>query len=205
MSSRILLLVLPCCAARLLPVESPPLLNSPIFSLATLNADGSTNMNILTYATPVGVDPRLWAISLFRKTRSHANFASRGGGMLQLLRSQHVDIVYVLGGISGADTDKASACAEAGFAWLDAGTPDGHRILPECASYIQLTQMGDLVDAGTHDLAICRVDGFLVPDSADLAKCTDGTLREWYRDALSSVALRDAGIISDQGRAIARE
>jgi hypothetical protein len=36
---------------------TPPLLDVPTYSLATLNEDGSTNMNILTYATPVAIRP----------------------------------------------------------------------------------------------------------------------------------------------------
>ena len=53
-----------------------PLLDVPVYSLATLNGDGSTNMNILTYASPMGIRPeRLWQISLYRGTRTHANFA----------------------------------------------------------------------------------------------------------------------------------
>lgn len=42
-------------------------LNMPVFSLATINEDGSTNMNIVTYASPAGIEPeRLWMISLYK-------------------------------------------------------------------------------------------------------------------------------------------
>lgn len=42
-------------------------LSVPVFSLATINEDGSTNMNIVTYASPVGIEPeRLWMISLYK-------------------------------------------------------------------------------------------------------------------------------------------
>lgn len=42
-------------------------LSVPVFSLATVNEDGSTNMNIVTYASPVGIEPeRLWMISLYK-------------------------------------------------------------------------------------------------------------------------------------------
>lgn len=42
-------------------------LSVPVFSLATINEDGSTNMNIVTYASPVGIKPeRLWMISLYK-------------------------------------------------------------------------------------------------------------------------------------------
>ena len=187
----LLLSAAPASAALLSPVESPPVLNSPVFSLATLNPDGSTNMNILTYATPAGVKPRLWAISLFRKTRTHANFVSERSGILQLLSEPHSSLVYTLGGQSAADVDKAAACADAGFGWLDGPGEGTAMVLPGCASYIRLVQVGELQDAGEHDLALCRVEEFLV----EAQGATDEV-------ALSTAALREAGIITDRGKAI---
>jgi hypothetical protein len=77
-------------------------------------------MNLLTYASPVGIRPyRLWAISLYRDTRTHANFAARRTGVLQQLTIAHAPLTYTLGGTSAADssTDKRAACAELGFEW----------------------------------------------------------------------------------------
>ena len=72
-------------ALKLAPMEGPPVLNSPVYSLATRNDDGSTNMQILTYATPAGVSPRMWAISLYKPTQTYANFAAQRTGILQQL------------------------------------------------------------------------------------------------------------------------
>lgn len=42
-------------------------LSVPVFSLSTVNEDGTTNMNIVTYASPVGIEPeRLWMVSLYK-------------------------------------------------------------------------------------------------------------------------------------------
>ena len=42
-------------------------LSVPVYSLATANEDGSTNMNIVTYASPVSIEPdRLWMVSLYK-------------------------------------------------------------------------------------------------------------------------------------------
>lgn len=80
-------------------VDSPPPLNSPVFSLATVGADGVTDMNILTYCSPVGIRPtRKWAVSLYRSTLSHQNFVRNGGGVLQLLRVKHAGLTFTLGG-----------------------------------------------------------------------------------------------------------
>jgi hypothetical protein len=78
---------------------TPPLLDSPTYSLATLNLDGSTNHNILTYATPLSVTPlRVWSIGLFKGTRSEENFQRTGMAVLQLLREPHAKLVQLLGG-----------------------------------------------------------------------------------------------------------
>lgn len=191
-------------AALLAPLDGPPVLSSPVYSLATLNPDGSTNMQILTYATPVGIAPRTWALSLYRPTQTHANFKARRSGVLQLLTEKHANLVYLLGGQSGNDIDKAAACKEAGFAWLDA--PDmvdeggwaggGPQLLPGCAAYVRLVQEdGDELRAfGEHEMAVCRVDGMLGDSDA-----------AGFDGALSTRACRDLGLITDRGKAIPPE
>lgn len=176
----------------LLPLEVPPPLNNPVFSLATTDSSGGTNMNILTYASPVGIAPRRWVISLFRKSETHRNFASKRSGVLQLLRPCHAPLTYTLGGCSSRDVDKVEACRKLGFEWQHF---DGHDelLLPDCAAYYRLVQEGEFIDAGEHDVAICRLEGVFVSDeskgSAD--------------SALDTRELRTLGLISDAGRAMA--
>ena len=190
MPGLLLLLAIPPFAALLLATDAPPVLNTPVYSLATLNDDGSTNMNILTYATPVGVQPRLWAVSLFRKTLSRDNFVAHKGGVLQQLCNSHAQLTYPLGGLSGRDVDKASACAGAGFAWMDAIEDGQPQLLPGCAMYVRLEQVGELQEAGEHDVALCRVDFYTGLDGPP----SDG--------ALCSSSLRAKKLITDRGRAI---
>ena len=144
--------------ALLVPLETPPPINNPVFALATVDAAGVTNMNILTYASPVGISPRRWMISLFRKSESHGNFCKRRTGVLQLLRPCHAPLVYKLGGCSSRDVDKAQACEELGFEWKQF---EGHDelLLPDCAAYYRLTLEGDVLNAGEHDAALCVLDG----------------------------------------------
>ena len=175
-------------------LDRPPVLNVPVYSLATIDSSGSTNMNILTYATPVGIRPeRLWSISLFRGTRTHANFASCRAGVLQQLTEEHAPLIYTLGGTSGAAVDKARECARQGFVWEAAPECRGdERVLSGCYAYYRLEQVGELITAGEHDVAICRVTAILASE-------------KWSRHPLSTAALRDAGLISDFGRAIPPE
>ena len=196
----VLLALLPNVAGLILqPTDAPPVLNSPVFSLATLNSDGTTNMQILTYATPVGVSPRMWAVSLYRPTLTHANFVTRRTGILQLLCEEHAPLVHALGGRSGRDDDKAAACSAAGFAWTEppAAWSDEsaalERILPGCATYLRLVQVGELTACGEHDVAVCRIEGMLAPPAGAGPSMAD---------ALSSARLRELGIITDRGKAI---
>ncbi len=100
MSLALVGLLLPVPGAVVLKrLEAPPVLTSPVFSLATLDASGATNMNLLTYVSPVGIRPdRLWTISLFRKTASAENFVARRTGVLQQLTHAHAPLTYALGG-----------------------------------------------------------------------------------------------------------
>ena len=88
--------------------EVPPLVDVPVWSMATLNEDGSTNFNILTYATPVSIRPnRLWTLGLFKQTKSYERKC-----ILQLLTADHIPLVRLLGGRSGNDIDKEEECAK---------------------------------------------------------------------------------------------
>ncbi|KAJ1493020.1 hypothetical protein T484DRAFT_1769517 [Baffinella frigidus] len=142
--------------APLQRIDPPPAtLSGPVFSLATLNADGTTNMNVLTYAVPVGLSPtRTWVISLFQGTLSHENFRTRGAGVLQLLRRRHVPLVPILGKQCGRDSDKKAASDEAGFPWEAkdvGGREEVPLLLPGCAAYYPITMKGEYVNAGEHD------------------------------------------------------
>ncbi|KAH8044371.1 hypothetical protein JL721_12873 [Aureococcus anophagefferens] len=138
------------------PLEAP-LLSSPVYSLATLNGDDSTNMNICTYATPVGIRPqRRWTLSLYRGTRSHANFAARRRGVLQLLREAHAPATHA-GGVSGRESAPSArrACEALGLEWETCGDWD-ERVLPGCAAYLRLVAVDGSVDCGDHEVFICR-------------------------------------------------
>jgi len=173
----------------------PPLLDTPTYSMATRNEnDGTTNMNILTYATPVSVRPdRVWTLGLYKETLSYDNFVRERTCILQLLTKEHIPLVKILGGTSGRDVDKAQECELLGFSWgsLSANhdaEEELPNVLPNCAYYLKLTAIGDIVDCGSHCVAICKVDDMLVSDEGSKT------------DYVSTAILRDLGIITEQGR-----
>jgi len=168
----------------------------PTFSLATVGEDGTTNMNIVTYASPVSIQPeRLWSIGLVKSSLSHSNFSLQRDGILQLLRPQHASLVKLLGGLSGRDVDKQSDCRNLGFKWqsLDENDCTLPLILPDCAHYLKI-QCVEVVDGGSHDVFICKVDGMWDTEGS---KDDDDSY-------LSTRRLRQLGIITEQGR-VSRE
>ena len=190
--SELIMLILLVANPALVRLEAPPPLNTPVFSLATLDSAGRTNMNMLTYASPVGISPRRWVISLFRKTETHTNFVERRTGVLQLLRPCHAPLTHTLGGCSSRDVDKAERCDALGFRWHKL---DGHDelLLPQCAAYYRVTLDAELKNCGEHDAALCVLEGVYVEEEGAAL------------DALCSSQLRALGLISDAGRAIPPE
>lgn len=185
--------------------STPPLLSSPVFSLATItnrNDDGdtttttTTNHNILTYATPVSVLPdRMWCLGLYKQTLSYENFVRNRCGILQLLTNEHIPYVRLLGGKSGRDISKIEECQRLGCpfeALHDDDTDTVYQLISKCQSYIKLIAVGDIVDAGSHAIAICRVD----------ATYTNGGDENASSGHLATATLRDLGIINEQGRVV---
>jgi flavin reductase (DIM6/NTAB) family NADH-FMN oxidoreductase RutF len=180
-----LLAALFVAAAALQATSTPPLVDVPTYCMATLNEDGSTNMNILTYATPVSVKPhRVWSLGLYKETLSYTNFIRTRSCILQLLTKDHIPLIKLLGGTSGRTVDKHAECAKLGFEWTENGRL---QVLPGCAYYLKMSAMGEIVDAGSHAGAMCRVDEMLVSTDEKQAY-------------LSTAKLRELGIITEQGR-----
>jgi flavin reductase (DIM6/NTAB) family NADH-FMN oxidoreductase RutF len=172
----------------------PPLLDVPTYSIATLNHDGSTNMNILTYATPVGVEPhRVWALGLFKGTLSHENFLRTKKCILQLLGEEHVAVIRILGGMSGRDISKGAECSKQSFDWQQYDAAE-MKLLPRCLYYIKLSCIGDILDVGNHDVALCRVEEMFIPNDIGINP-----------NYLSTGKLRKLGIINEKGRIISPE
>jgi flavin reductase (DIM6/NTAB) family NADH-FMN oxidoreductase RutF len=159
-------------SASLLKSQPIPKFNVPVWSLSTLNKNGETNMNILTYATQVSIKPKpLWALSLYKGTLSHDNFIAKGWAILHLLSPEKHSVVSILGKTSGRDVNKMAGlkAAEQNLLALD--------VLPEIVSgglqeskqhvnvfsdspvilWVKRSKDHDIIDAGDHDVILCEV------------------------------------------------
>jgi len=201
----------------------PPLLDVPVYSLSTLGSsdndgDGTattnnkSTMNILTYATPVSIKPhRMWSISLYKGTLSHENFTRNRRGVLQLLCPEHAsckgksgvegELIRLLGGSSGSDVDKRILCKEMGYEWerLPPNENDGKdiewpKVLPSSIYYLKLELVGDMIDCGSHEVALCKVVSMI--SSEEITDASEEL------DSLSTRQLRRDSIISELGRVI---
>lgn len=200
------LLLCLCASSAYQATTIPPLIDVPTFSLSTSGCgDNESTMNILTYASPVSIKPhRMWSISLYKGTLSHENFTKEKRGILQLLRPEHAsckgELIRVLGGSSGRDVDKKTMCEQLGFSWetlkCNGGTTDNDgwpQILPRCVYYLKLELVGEMIDCGSHDVALCRVVE-MVSSEDDSINAADEL------EYISTRALRDMDIISEFGR-----
>ena len=137
---------------------------------------------------------------------SHENFARERSGVLQMLRPGHDnaevgELIRVLGGSSGRDVDKRVVCANLGYTWgklIEGGEEDEETkwplVLPSCIYYLKLEMVGDLIDCGSHDVALCKVVSMISGDEIENAG-----------DELNYIStrnLREMGIISEFGRVI---
>ncbi len=192
LSTRLCLLIFNCSWINgLQPTIVPPLIDVPTYSLATKDVEGKTGMNILTYATPINIKPdRIWSLSLYKGTVTHDNFSRTGKGVLQLLAPSHATLVKLLGGSSSRDVDKKLECKKLGIEWvsIDSESPE---LLPNCSYYLKVSLVGNLIDCGSHELAICKIESMHIPDEADNAD---------NNAYLNTAKLREMGIITKEGR-----
>lgn len=72
-----------CCRATDTPAPPSAALSVPVYSLVT-GGDAPT-ANIVTYASPVSIQPRVIAAGLYRGTLSHENAMRDRRGILQIL------------------------------------------------------------------------------------------------------------------------
>lgn len=138
-------------------------LSLPVYSLATVGPNGATpTMNLVTYASPISLKPRHYALGLYLDTLSWANMRATRTGVLQVLGEQHATLFELLGRTSGRQVDKLAALAERGVP-VSRREKDGIPLLGDSCGWIELRFAAEPVNYGDHDVVICEVTNWHTP------------------------------------------
>lgn len=180
-------------------------LSVPVYSLSTLpptDANTSTSssniatLNLVTYASPISINPPRYALGLYKDTLSRENMLATGIGVLQLLRKQHAPLFHLLGKTSGRDVDKfktllnhtnTSSTKTTATTTTTTIQWRGHTILEDCCGAMELVivpGIGGPIECGDHDVVICDVTATYTNDTT-----TNG-------DILYTDHLRDLGYMA---------
>jgi flavin reductase (DIM6/NTAB) family NADH-FMN oxidoreductase RutF len=190
----------------------PVKLDVPVWSFATRNVEKTTNMNIVTYATQVGIKPTpVYAISLYKGTLSHQNFMRERWGVLQLLPPAADVVVPLLGKESGKTVDKVGRLKELGVplaavharatnsgggpATSPANDDDTLLVMTDSPMLLLVEVDGSAsslpVDVGDHDVVLCEVRHVITLPG----RGTTVTAGAGGAPYLTTQALRDKGLL----------
>jgi flavin reductase (DIM6/NTAB) family NADH-FMN oxidoreductase RutF len=149
-------------------------LSTPVYALGTPAPAGERpTLCLITYAAPIALEPRHFALSLYRGTLSAERFLAAGRGTLSVLALRHAPLFQILGKTSGRDVDKIAAMEALGFAFEDFG---GAPALADCVGVFELTAVGAPTRCGDHDVVLCAVGAWEGRD-AGAAPLYTGDLR----------------------------
>lgn len=81
------------------------LIDPPVYSLATA-LDGQVNMNICTYVTAISMEPKIYAIAIYKNTKTLENMYRTEQAVLQFLHPEQFKLVKNLGQRSGLNFNK---------------------------------------------------------------------------------------------------
>jgi flavin reductase (DIM6/NTAB) family NADH-FMN oxidoreductase RutF len=177
------------------PAKPPyTLLTNPVYSLATSDAQGNNHtLNLVTYASPISIVPRFYAVSLYRGTLSAENMLKTGKGVLQILASHHAPLFELLGKTSGRNVDKYAELESRGVPIREFA---GQRVIADCIGVMALrivsledskkeeekesglsgSKKDFFFPAGDHDVVFCAVEEFETFNS-DIQPLYTGQLR----------------------------
>lgn len=124
-----------------------------VWSLVTKDDNGTFNMNICSYVTPVSMKPKVLMVAVYHGTKTRENIAIGARVRLQLLAESQAPLVRLLGKQSGKKVSKLARLQK-----RDCVTyADMWPYLTDAVGYLDL-KVVTLVTVGLdHDLALCRV------------------------------------------------
>ncbi|MBK7440819.1 MAG: flavin reductase [Bacteroidetes bacterium] len=121
------------------------IVDQPVYSLATY-ADGHFNMNICTYVTAVSMSPKMYAVAVYHNTKTLFNLQNTDTAVLQLLSTEQIKLVNILGKNRGIITIRKITCTRKinyNLARLSC--------FRKCCGFI-ITKQKTVIPSGDHEL-----------------------------------------------------
>jgi flavin reductase (DIM6/NTAB) family NADH-FMN oxidoreductase RutF len=130
------------------------LIDCPVYSLATY-ADGQVNMNICTYVTAISMEPKIYAIAIYKNTKSLENMLKSEHAILQFLHPEQFKLIKNLGQRSGNTFDKHKYLSKNNLleSW------HGYDVLKNTSARILLHKI-DYKETGDHLLFTFRAEKY---------------------------------------------
>jgi flavin reductase (DIM6/NTAB) family NADH-FMN oxidoreductase RutF len=130
------------------------LIDSPVYSLATY-AGGQVNMNICTYVTAISMEPKIYAIAIYKNTKTLENMQNTEHAILQFLHPEQFKLVKNLGQRSGVNFNKHRYLSKNNLVedW------NGYDVLKNTAARILLQKI-DFKETGDHLLFTFKAEKY---------------------------------------------
>lgn len=138
------------------------IVDQPVYSLATY-ADAQFNMNICTYVTAVSMSPKMYAVAVYHNTKTLFNLQHTNTAVLQLLSTEQIKLVNVLGKKSGNNYNKENYLYKKKLIT----TWQGYAVLENSAALLLLHKKF-VVPSGDHDLFLFDVIKFTTLQETDI-------------------------------------
>ncbi|MBA4196489.1 MAG: hypothetical protein C0459_02940 [Chitinophaga sp.] len=133
------------------------LVSLPVYSISSKNADGNTNMNIITYANAVSMQPKQFVCAIYHNTQTLFNVQLNAHFVLQILAEQQYRLIDLLGKKSGKQINKAERLHKRNLLmeWK------GFEVLKDCVAVMEMKVQPLQIQAGQalpdHQLYLCDV------------------------------------------------
>ena len=129
----------------------------PVYSISSKQKNGKDNMNIITYAQSVSLQPKQFICAIYQNTQTLSNIQVHPHFVLQILSTHQYRLVELLGKKSGKNTDKMEQLEKRKLLTEWKGFP----ILKDCIAVIEMNAQPLQIQAGQavpdHSLFLCDI------------------------------------------------
>ena len=129
-------------------------INLPVYSISSKTHENE-NMNIITYATAISMQPKRFVCGIYHGTQTLDNVSATGEFVLQLLADHQVNLVNLLGKQSGKKIPKLNRLAKGKLLthWEE------YSVLHSCLAVMKMKVAGTM-EGGDHKIFLCDVTDY---------------------------------------------